>query len=373
MRDAAPSFHIIYGAGAHFMLANHKNRFSFVVAIATALPIGGISFAAPTLAAPYVKICNSGAQAGTGSCPVSPPLGAGINDWACTRDTATNLMWEVKTATGTRGYGKAYTSFDDPSKPQKMTGANPTAAEVSAATNVMGYLAAANTAGMCGSTAWRRPTYTELQALVVANAAPNTVKIETTYFPNSGYGHPVLLPYATSTESVGTPVKKMYMVNFYTGLAQEYPRDHPSHVRLVTAAGGPICQTFTLDESNPWQSSAQITLPGAPKKLVSITGSYTVATYGTAPAQTQSIIQPPANQPKAGPFPGALGNKYINIFMLPSGTALPKISGSGVSDYVNFNQALNPGTYLVTGMSAWADGTIHAHGNITGTLTLCVQ
>ena len=40
-----------------------------------------------------------------------------------------NQTSNVKTATGTRAYGKAYTSFDDPSKPQKMAGTNPTAPE----------------------------------------------------------------------------------------------------------------------------------------------------------------------------------------------------------------------------------------------------
>jgi hypothetical protein len=135
------------------------------------------------------------------------------------------------------------------------------------------------------------------------------------------------------------------------------------------------CQTLTVNEATPWATAGQITLPGAPKKLISMTGSYTVAAANGLPAETKSILntagQP--NQRKAGPYPLSLSNKYINIFMLPNPTPLPPISQSGAANYVTMNQALVPGSYLVPGMSVWPDGTIHAHGNITGSVTLCVQ
>jgi Protein of unknown function (DUF1566) len=207
-----------------------------VLASLAAIPASLVA-AAPAQASPYVKVCNSGAQAGSGSCPAAPTLGAGANDWACTIDQATNLMWEVKSQTGNRSYGKAYTSFDDPNQNQKSTGTKPTAAEVASGTNVMGYINAINALAptLCGKTNWRRPTYGELNSLVLANSTPNTTKIDQTYFPWTGYGHPALLPYTTSTAAVGSPIDKLYMVDFYTGLAVMYPRDHPSHVRLVTS------------------------------------------------------------------------------------------------------------------------------------------
>jgi Protein of unknown function (DUF1566) len=227
-----------------------------LLASLAAIP-ASLVIAAPGQAAPYVKVCNSGAQAGSGSCPASPVLGAGANDWACTIDQATNLMWEVKSQTGNRSYGKAFTSFDDPNQNQKSTGTKPTAAEVASAANVMGYINAINTMAptLCGKTNWRRPTYGELNNLVLANSTPNTTKIDQTFFPWTGYGHPVLLPYTTSTNAVGSPIDKLYMVDFYTGLAVMYPRDHPSHVRLVTSP--PVVATLPDCGANSTQVGQQ--------------------------------------------------------------------------------------------------------------------
>jgi Protein of unknown function (DUF1566) len=202
-----------------------------VLASLAAIP-ASLVVAAPAQASPYVKVCNSGAQAGSSSCPAAPVLGAGANDWACTIDQATNLMWEVKTQSGPRGYGKVYTSYDDGSKLQKSNGTAPTALEIVAATNVIGYMATVNTPSLCGKSDWRRPTYGELNALVVGTVAPT---ITAAYFPYTINGHPVALPYTTTTPAVPSPNDKLYMVDFYTGLAVMYPRDHPSHVRLVTS------------------------------------------------------------------------------------------------------------------------------------------
>ena len=45
----------------------------------------------------YTKVCNSGELAGAGDCPDDPIPGNGNNEWACTQDNVTGLMWEVKT------------------------------------------------------------------------------------------------------------------------------------------------------------------------------------------------------------------------------------------------------------------------------------
>lgn len=344
----------------------------FVCGLTMTLTIASPAQSGGVVSSPrYSKVCNNGNLAGSGTCPANPAPGLGATQWGCTLDNTTSLMWEVKTQTGPRGYGKAYTSFDDPTRPQKSTGADPTAAEVAAPTNSMGYVATTNAGGMCGKSNWRLPTYNELKGLTVPNPAPNSVKIDADFFPFTGFGHPVPLPYTTSMGSAGTPDKMVYMVNFYTGLAQQWPRDHPSHIRLVSA-NGQQCQTIQFDESNPWASTGKITLPGFPQKLVSMTGSVTIAGFGTFPVQT-GTNQSAANQFKAGPFSG-LGNKFVNLFMLPvNHTPMPPISQSGAAHYVTKNGALESGNYIVPGMSVWPDGTIHAHGNITGTVTLCVQ
>ena len=130
-----------------------------------------------------------------------------------------------------------------------------------------------------------------------------------------------------------------------------------------------LCQTVALDEANPWQSSAQITLPGAPKKLVSATGSYTVAALGTTPAETKSIVQPIGNQPRSAKFAVSMGNKEVFVFMKPNPSPLPVVPQPGAPDYVTKAQPVENGRYVIMGTSA---GT-PAHGNITGTVKLCVQ
>jgi hypothetical protein len=45
--------------------------------------------------AEYIKVSNSGK-----ALPASALLGSGEDDWACTYDSATKLMWEVKTTDG---------------------------------------------------------------------------------------------------------------------------------------------------------------------------------------------------------------------------------------------------------------------------------
>jgi hypothetical protein len=45
----------------------------------------------------FTKICNSGEAAATGTCPENPRPGSDPNEWGCTRDNVTGLLWEVKT------------------------------------------------------------------------------------------------------------------------------------------------------------------------------------------------------------------------------------------------------------------------------------
>jgi hypothetical protein len=193
------------------------------------------AFAAPVAAAPYIKVCNSGAQAGSGTCPASPVFGAQPTNWACTIDQATNLMWEVKSpdAVSPRFYGRTFTNFDNAAVAQKSNGQFPTAAEISSANNVIGYLTMLNTQSLCGKAGWRRPTYGELNGLVLGTAAPT---INSAMFPNTVPPPLAAYPYTTSTPAAGSPKDKLYMVSFNTGQAVMWPRDHPSRVRLVTAA-----------------------------------------------------------------------------------------------------------------------------------------
>lgn len=44
----------------------------------------------------FTRVCNSGEHANSGACPANPALGSGANEWGCTYDNNTGLMWEVK-------------------------------------------------------------------------------------------------------------------------------------------------------------------------------------------------------------------------------------------------------------------------------------
>lgn len=44
----------------------------------------------------FTRVCASGEDEGTGNCPVAPAVGTGPDQWACTRDQVTGLLWEIK-------------------------------------------------------------------------------------------------------------------------------------------------------------------------------------------------------------------------------------------------------------------------------------
>ena len=93
----------------------------------------------------------------------------GSNDLTqCVFDSATGLTWEGKPSSGFRANTNTFTNYDNATTLQKGSPgtpsslAMPTSAEINAATNSIGYVAAVNAAALCGYTNWRMPTYTEL-------------------------------------------------------------------------------------------------------------------------------------------------------------------------------------------------------------------
>ena len=115
----------------------------------------------------FTKICNSGEPAGTGSCPVAPllKLGPGANEWGCTQDNVTGLIWEIKTSGGLRGKDNSYTNLGN-----------------GLATDASGFVKAVNSRTLCGANDWRLPTVTELFNIV--NSSTGEVA-DVKWFPNS--------------------------------------------------------------------------------------------------------------------------------------------------------------------------------------------
>jgi hypothetical protein len=185
----------------------------------------------------YTKISNTGNEL-----PANAPLGTGPNDWACTRDNVTGLIWEVK--------------FDDPSSRHHYTHLF-TWHDPNPATNgghpggggsgpphpmcnftlprcdTLTFINSTNAANHCGGSNWRLPTLHELNGLkYVGRTAPT---IDVTYFPNNPPGQ---FPYWTSTtvassEIHNPPFSSAWAVWFHGGdMDQRVKFDNP-YVRLV--------------------------------------------------------------------------------------------------------------------------------------------
>lgn len=96
----------------------------------------------------FTKLSNTG-----NPLPASAALGAGPNDWACTRDNVTGLVWWIGGVVGQWAEGPVQ------------------AASLNAG------------AGTCGRTDWRVPRAAELQGLVSFDY-PQLPNLDTTFFPS---------------------------------------------------------------------------------------------------------------------------------------------------------------------------------------------
>lgn len=145
----------------------------------------------------YTKVCNSGELAGQGACSNDPVLGNGANDWACTRDNVTGLIWEVKTTSGLRDQDYLYTWFN-PHSPDGDPGAeNPSTfdCETAGRCDTAKFVEDVNAASLCGARDWRLPTVQELGGLVdMGQQHVTEAAIDPAYFPNTP-----LMPFWSST------------------------------------------------------------------------------------------------------------------------------------------------------------------------------
>ena len=146
----------------------------------------------------------------------------------CVQDNHTGLVWEGKTASGTRAGGLLYTNYDDGNSAQNRvigsTYANPTQTEIDASSNSIGYRNSVNASALCGFTDWRLPTKAELLGLVVSGTSPT---IDTAWFPNTRAAY-----YWTSSPYAGYAYYA-WVVGFSYGLDGGSYRFYDVHVRLV--------------------------------------------------------------------------------------------------------------------------------------------
>ncbi len=125
----------------------------------------------------YARVCNSGQVNGFGDCPMVPALGAGPNDWACTLDRVTGLLWEMKTTDGgPRDQSRLFTSFGF----QQPGGLTDTST----------FVTKTNRKGLCGYDDWRIPRQSELMGIVNYGAPKPGPAVDPAFFPNTRYQVP---------------------------------------------------------------------------------------------------------------------------------------------------------------------------------------
>ncbi len=123
----------------------------------------------------FTRLCNSGERAGEGTCPAKPKPGDATDEWGCTRDEVTGLLWENKTRSGHRAGDRQYSFYSPDYDPDGQYGSP---------TDLTGYLNSVNQAGLCGAHDWRVPAPTELIGIVdmgVTMLPP----VDERFFPNT--------------------------------------------------------------------------------------------------------------------------------------------------------------------------------------------
>jgi hypothetical protein len=127
----------------------------------------------------FTKISNNGSVL-----PNSATLGDGFNDWACTRDNVTGLLWEVKVddASQLRHRDHTYTWYD-PNTRDDDSGILNGGLCLGSGCDTNSLVQVVNQLGLCGATDWRMPTTDELEG--IADFGGHSPAIDLEYFPNT--------------------------------------------------------------------------------------------------------------------------------------------------------------------------------------------
>ena len=173
----------------------------------------------------FTKISNAGA-----ALLASAALGSLPNDWACTYDNVTGLMWEVKTAAGRRSSAHTYTWFsNDASNNAGATGTAGGGAcgDAAGTCDTEKFAATTNAVMLCGHNDWRMPHIKELEG--IAHMGVSNPAIDSAWFLNT----PASFFWSGSPFSGGAA--NAWSVNFFGGNAGIAGRSVAYRVRLVRA------------------------------------------------------------------------------------------------------------------------------------------
>jgi hypothetical protein len=171
----------------------------------------------------YTKIANNGGV-----------LPASATSWDCVRDNLTGLTWEVKTNDGgLRDRDWTYTWYDDIHTDNNggtpgYKGSNTCGGTLpNSQCNTQAYVAAVNSAGLCGQRDWRMPTRRELQGLVDYGIPYPDPAINSAYFPYTAQS-----AYWSSSAYANDPARAWY-VFFNSASAHTGYKKFDVHARFV--------------------------------------------------------------------------------------------------------------------------------------------
>lgn len=176
----------------------------------------------------FTKISNSGQPL-----QKAAALGTGSNDWACTRDNVTGLIWEVKTDSGLRSQSNTYSwySIDSTSNGSAVGYESMGKCSFSGRCDTEKFVADVNSTGLCGAGDWRMPTVKELEGL--ADFGMLGPAIDPDYFPNTLGSPGSFFWSATASSSTADASYYAWVVDASDGSAKVYYRPFGSRVRLV--------------------------------------------------------------------------------------------------------------------------------------------
>jgi len=180
----------------------------------------------------FTKISNGTASVPGVVLPSSAALGTGSNDWGCTYDNTTGLMWEVKTYSGLRGGGSIYTWYSTNAATNGGNVGMPYPGGNGACflagfgrCDTEKFTQDVNAIAMCGHSDWRMPTFRELTSLVRHGVNPT---IDGGYFPNTEVNY-----FFWSGSPVANNSASAWSVNFSNGTPSGSSRYGYGQVRLV--------------------------------------------------------------------------------------------------------------------------------------------